>query len=150
MHHIITYWMARAIAQARHPKDSLPLTYINPPAGAIPISMEIAEQLGIVEDDRHFDIKTFGPWQIPLSVRGIRMSTRFDRTRGYTVTLSTTVWGEGTLSHPKQDGYQLEGTASLPLVGNVRAFTSAQMFELPGRKLRNCCEIFCCTGKDKE
>jgi hypothetical protein len=130
-------------------KDTLPITFIKPPAGAIPISWEIADALGVRDGDRRFDIETRGPWHMVSKCRGIRMTSKFNRSPGYTITDAVTVWGPGTLSSPRESGYQLEGRSSVPVFGKVRAFTSSQLFELPDGKLRDCCEIFCCVYSDK-
>ena len=130
-------------------KDSLPITFLRPPAGAIPISWEIADAIGIRNGDRNFEIDSRGPWQIPTACRGIRMSSKFNRLPGYVTTDAVTIWGPGTLSAPRQSGYTLEGRASIPVFGKVRAFTSSQLFELPDKSLRDCCEVFCCVYSDK-
>ena len=125
------------------PEDTLPITYLNPEP-AIPITWEIAEELNLVDEDRRFDMKCFGPWQICTSIKGVRMSTHYQPDPVYTRIKGLTVWGVGTISRPREAGYHMEGKASIPMLGKVRAFTSSQMFKLPTGELRTCAEICCC------
>lgn len=118
-------------------------TLLNPPAGAIPISQELAESLGLTGDDKRLDVETVGPWQIPVRIRGLCVTTEFDKACGYTRSKGFACFGVRTMTQPRQSGYEMEGRVS---VGGrkVRAFTSSRLFELPDGKLISAGIIFAC------
>ena len=66
-------------------------------------------------DEQRFEIKTYGPWGIVSSIRGLVIDGR-DR-----------VYGMRTMHNPKETGYQMEGW--VPVKGKKRrAFTSVADF----------------------
>lgn len=81
---------------------------------------------GTGNGERRFQIKTFGPWQIPVSVRGLAVSVSTDsNVDGYNFTWPTkaVIYGDRTLSDVRQSDYVLEGRVSIE-GKKYRAFTS--------------------------
>lgn len=117
----------------------------SPEAGAIKLSEQTANLLGITDtaDEIRGELKTFGPWRIPISYRALTTSSRWDDTRGYTIALSQTFFGPRTMTNVHQSGYVLEGRVSVN-GRKHRAFTSSQLFELPSGRLVNVATIHVC------
>lgn len=124
-------------------------TYVNPPV-ALPITEAELLALGIPQSaidagEMRGELKTFGPWHIPVSYRALCTSSVFgpDRSPCLSGTISTTLHGMRTLSSPRASGYCLEGKVSL-CGRKVRGFTSSQLFELPNGRLLNFATIHAC------
>jgi len=118
-------------------------TLLNPPAGAISISQELAESFGLTGGEKRLDVETFGPWRIPVRLRGLCVTTEFDKTCGYTRSKGFACFGVRTMTRPRESGYQMEGQVSV-MGRKVRAFTSSKLFQLPSGKLIDCGVIFAC------
>ena len=108
-------------------------TYHNPET-AIKITKEDAIAFGINPelDQQRGELKTFGVWNIPKSFKALCLSSIFDKSKGYYVTLQTTVYGQRTLTNVRQGGYELEGYVSIR-GKKYTAFTSSQLFEIEGK-----------------
>jgi len=89
------------------------------------------------------ELKTFGPWQIPVSFTALCCSNHWDRSKYPHTHGPLHVYGKRTLSRPQQSGYELEGRVSIG-GKKYRGFTSSQSFELPGGKLVNVSIIHAC------
>ena len=107
--------------------------------GALSITREELLSLGITEDDiekgeKRGVLNTYGPWCIPVSYKALCMSMVNTYPDFPSITHSKTAYGIRTLTNVKQGGYVLEGYVS---IGGKKhsAFTSSQLFELPGGKL---------------
>jgi hypothetical protein len=88
-------------------------------------------------------LKTFGPWQQPLSYTALACSQDFSVSSATEVRHQITVYGVRTLSHARQAGHELEGRVSLN-GKSYRAFTSSCLFQLPDGKLVDCAVIHVC------
>lgn len=123
--------------------DFAPLTLIQS-GGACPIRRaELKALIGaeaITEGACHIDVRTAGPWQIPVSVAGLAVTGRFNDLKHET---HVTVWGKRTMTRPKESGYTLEGQVSIA-GRKVRAFTSSQLFELEDGRLVNVGTLHLC------
>lgn len=99
--------------------------------GAVPITKEqFLEYVGTEEDIaagiKRGDVVTFGPWSIIRKYRALAVEAEWvDNT-----IVSYTLYGNRSLSSPKNMGYDLEGHVS---IGGKRrsAFTSSVPLELP-------------------
>jgi hypothetical protein len=116
----------------------------NPPAGAIPATIEQLEKLGISAEDiakgekrgKH-DVRY--PWGITISYKAIVETSRYQKD-GFKFRTYAAFYPERTLSRPVESGYHLEGYVSLG--GKKRsAFTSSQLFQLPDGRLVNVATI---------
>jgi hypothetical protein len=106
------------------PRGSLPCTLAELLAFGVPMSA--------IESDMRGELKTIGPWQIPVSYRALAMSTVYtDETRAMwsAQTDSKTVHGMRTMTQCHQEGYQLEGRVTVDGKSH-RAFTSSQLFSV--------------------
>lgn len=108
----------------------------NPPAGSIPATEEQLIALGftpeeIAAGEKRGDLKTYGPWGLPVSYRAITESRDLGE---YSKTTRARFWPVRTLSNPRESGYCLEGRVSLG-GEKVSAFTSDTLFELPDGRL---------------
>ena len=118
---------------------------------ALPITREELIAFGIPEADidkgeSRGKLKSFGPWQLPVSFTALCMScvyTPKDDAKYSSQRESETVYGIRTLQRPVQSGYQLEGRVSVN-GRKVRGFTSSQLFELPDGKLISVATIHAC------
>lgn len=124
-----------------------PIVFPNPPV-ALPVTEAQLIALGftpeqIAAGEARGEMRTFGPWSIPLSFRALCVSSRFNRGGYFTEIEETTVFGMRTLSKARQSGYELEGRVSVN-GRTVRGFTSSQMFELPDGRLFNTSTIHAC------
>lgn len=124
-----------------------PLFVLPYEAGAIPITEAQARLLftdaELEKGEARGEIKHFGPWQIIQSYRAICTSNTFNREVYPTEHGPLHVYGKRVLSHPRESGYQLEGSVSIG-GKSFRAFTSSQLFELPNGKLINAATIHAC------
>jgi hypothetical protein len=118
--------------------NTLPLTFDMAqqwPSSTIKLTAEQATALGIdiAADEIRGELKTFGPWQIPVSYKAICVSMKRGTIPGHYSESVTekTVYGPRTLSQPKQDGYCLSGKVSIN-GKSYRAFTSSELFEVNG------------------
>jgi len=102
---------------------------------AIKITKEDAILLGINPevDEQRGELKSFGPWHIPVSYKAICMDTLYQKgDYGQINPVNKTVFGIRTLTNVRQGGYELEGRVS---IGGKKytAFTSSQLFEVDGK-----------------
>lgn len=104
----------------------LPLT-LPAESGAVPIHQADLERFGI-KDDARLEVKTVGPWHIPVSITGLTVSSTMSETHwGQRTFKDYTLHGIRAMSKPKSCGYEMEGWVSLN--GKKRsAFTSSMMF----------------------
>jgi hypothetical protein len=118
------------------------LSYDNPTSGSVKATREQLHALGVTDaeieaGEKRFDIETWGCYGVIRSLKGIVETGEFVE--------GTMKWKQfysvRTMTHPKQSGYDMEGTVSL---GGVKSsgFTSSQLFELPCGKLVNVAVIF--------
>jgi len=104
--------------------------------GAYKATMEQARTfLSLVQIDAgqaHGEMKTFGPWQIPVSYTAVTASRSFEG-ESYPEKHShpLVVFGIRTMSRPRQSGYQLEGHVSIG-GKKYRAFTSSALIAIDG------------------
>jgi hypothetical protein len=106
---------------------------------SLPITAGELADLGITEKDiaageKRGNLKTSGPWNIPVSYRAICMSMINTYPDFPSITHNKTAYGIRTLTAIRQSGYELEGRVS---IGGRKysAFTSSQLFELPDGRL---------------
>lgn len=111
----------------------------NKPATALPITSEELQSMGITQEDidageKKGELKTYGPWQIPVSYRALCMSMVNTYPDFPSITHNKTSYGIRTLTNVHQGGYELEGRVS---IGGKKytAFTGSQLFELPDGRL---------------
>ena len=111
------------------------ITIENPEVGAIKISRQQAIELGINPDldQQHGELKTFGPWQIPVSYKALCLSSVYDNIKGYTDRKEVTFYGLRTMAKPVHSaGSTMEGRVSID-GKKYSAFTSSQLFEIDGK-----------------
>ena len=133
-------------------KSSLPspvLSFPNAPV-ALPVTVPQLLALGVPQSaidagEMRGEIKTFGPWHIPISYKALAISCVW-REEGYSRPKDVTVYGLRTLSKPNSSGHELEGKVSLN-GQRWRAFTSSQLFELPDKRLVNVATVHVCIGQ---
>ena len=111
-------------------------TYLNPPV-AIPIEENELVSFGIPkeaiqEGEFRGELKTYGPWQIPDSFRALCVSSEWKDSK----VSSVSIHGMRKMFNLKQSGYSLDGWVSVN-GEKYSAFTSSQLFGLPGGKLVN-------------
>jgi hypothetical protein len=94
-------------------------------------------------------MKTFGPWQIPLSYTALCTSNTFNQDVYPVEHGPLHVYGKRTLSRPRETGYQLEGAVSIG-GRKLRGFTSSQLFELPNGKLISAATIHACGAAEPQ
>lgn len=124
--------------------------------GALPITTEQAvaifgdELKGLLESgEMRGNLKTFGPWSIPLSFRAHAVSSEWvDNPSVIARRKAVTFWGERTMTHPRESGYNLEGRV---FAGGKkrRAFTSGDLLDIDGR-LVQIATIHVCMDEPKE
>lgn len=116
-------------------------------SGAVKLSDEQARALfseaEIAAGEQRGNVRTVGPWQLPVSYTALCTSNTFNRDVYPVEHGPLHVYGRRTLSRVRQSGYELEGRVS---VGGrqYRGFTSSQLFELPGGKLISAATIHAC------
>lgn len=91
-------------------------------------------QADIETGEKRGDLKTYGPWQIPVSYRALCMSMVNAYPDFPSITHSKTAYGVRTLTNIRQGGYELEGRVSIK-GKKYTAFASSQLFELPDGRL---------------
>jgi len=116
--------------------------------GAIKLTFEQATELGIdtAKDEIHGHMKTWGPWQIPVSYRALCTSSDYtpESERNYTAQRDAVhYYGFRTMCNCVQSGYAMEGRVSVN-GKSVRAFTSSDLVELPDGKLISIATIHAC------
>jgi len=117
--------------------------------GAIKLTDEQAKQLGLLDNtsgEIRGHLKTWGPWQIPVSYRALCGSVEYtpDDKRRYSAQRdSISYYGTRTLSNIRQSGHALEGTVSVN-GQKVRGFTSSDLFELSDGRLVSVATIHAC------
>ncbi len=105
------------------------------PSSVIKLTEEQALRLGI-KDHQRGNLKTTGPWNIPVSFSAIAMTAKLEKPEGHFSEFFTekTVYGLRTMSNPRSSGYELEGYVSIN--GEKRScFTSTQLFDINGTLL---------------
>ena len=95
--------------------------------------------MGITQEDidageKRGELKTYGPWSIPISYKALCMSMVNTYPDFPSITHSKISYGIRTLTNLRQSGYELEGRVSIN-GKKYSAFTSSQLFELPDGKL---------------
>jgi hypothetical protein len=118
---------------------------------ALPVTYTELNNLGITTEEiakgeARGKMKTFGPWQIPISFTALCLSVEWtpeEKRKHSAERDSETAYGIRTLSGVKQEGYCLEGRVSVN-GKKVRGFTSSQLFRLPDGKLVNVATIHAC------
>ena len=123
-------------------------TYLLPDVAPV-LTREQLINLGIPETviesgEMRGDLKTYGPWQRPISYRALATSSRWDDSKGYTKIASMTVFGMATMTNCRESGYCLEGRVSIGGKKH-RAFTSSQLFTVDGKPI-NIATIHVCGG----
>jgi hypothetical protein len=120
------------------------------PVGPLRITEEELAQLGVplikAEDGEiRGELKTFGPWCIPLSFKALCLSVEWDERNdwGCARMNHVTAYGLRTLSKVKYAAFHLEGKVTLDGRA-VRGFTTFQMFVLPNGLLLNIDVIHAC------
>ena len=122
---------------------------LNPPAGAVPATLETLAALGVTPSDIEAGEKRFqsihaGPWSICRSITAIVEETEFNPSpAGITVATRKAFYPARKCSNPRPMGYDMEGTVSL---GGKRrhVFTSSQLFELPDGRLVDVATLHLC------
>jgi hypothetical protein len=132
------------------------LHFVSPPV-ALPVTVAQLLALGIPQsaidaNEMRGEVKSHGPWQIPVSFRALCVSSVFGASLVARPRLSETVYGIRTLSKPRACGHELEGRVSVN-GKNVRGFTSSQLFALTDKpdawgkpSLFNCATIHACVN----
>jgi len=101
------------------------------PDYAVKISLNQWQQfIGGEPRDIRGELKTFGPWQIPVSYQALAISRVYPKDKSYPE--SITIYGNRTLSKTKESGYDLEGQVSID-GKKKRGFTSSVLFEVEGK-----------------
>jgi hypothetical protein len=118
-----------------------------PGTGCKPLTLEQAQSF-LTDADislgmKRGDLKTFGPWQLPVSYTALATSCDF-AAEGRPLT----VYGLRTLTKVNQSGHELEGRVSIN-GKSYRGFTSSQLFELPDGRLVSVAIIHVCMGGAK-
>ena len=140
----------RAVAgsQPSPPQPMNPIIDIaNPPAGAIPATIEQLRALGLTDADiaageKRGEMETRGPWGTISRYSAITEAKDFTEVFP-TKTARARFWPARSLENPRESGYQLEGRVSIG-GRKVRAFTASQLFELPDGRLIDVATIFAC------
>jgi hypothetical protein len=105
--------------------------HFSKPCSTIELTKEQAEKLGIdtSQDEIRGELKTFGPWSIPVSYKALCISAVYGE---YSEPQSKTIYGKRSLLNVKEDGYSLGGKVSIG-GKKYRAFTSSQLFQIEGK-----------------
>lgn len=115
---------------------------INNPEVAIKLTKKEAKFLGINPSikKQSLEIKTFGPWNIPFSVKGLCIFNEYIRKEEdfSPKKISVTLLPIRTMSNPKQRGYELEGRVSIQ-GKKYSAYTSSIMFIIDGELIEVGC-----------
>lgn len=119
-------------------------------AGATPISLEDAikffGQAAIDAGERRGEMVTVGPWSICRRYKALATTATWRP--GYSGGVDEyTIYGDRTMTRPRQGGYELEGWVSIE--GKKRScFTSSILFELPDKRLIDVAVIHVRTKKE--
>lgn len=105
--------------------------------GALPITKKELLDIGITEaqiaaGEMRGEMKTIGPWQIPVSYKAICMSREYtpkEKQRHTAETENVTLYGFRTMNKIHQSGYEIEGWISIN-GKKVSCFSASQLFEL--------------------
>ncbi len=126
-------------------KKFIPFT-TEPGVGAKPLTWDQAAQFLSIQDiitgEKRGELKTFGPWQIPVTYKALATHTNFGDVR-LGISACLTVFGPRTLTKLKESGHCLEGRVSVN-GKEYRGFTSSQLLELPNGKLVSVAIIHVC------
>jgi hypothetical protein len=128
-------------------------TWTKPVPVSLPITAEEMAALGICLDsdgDMRGSMKTYGPWQLPISYKALAMSTVYtpENLQRYSAQQEkTTAYGIRTMNNIHQSGYEIEGQTSIK-GRKYRSFSSSQLFELPNGKLANVAIIHVCIKEE--
>jgi hypothetical protein len=118
-------------------------TWFKPVPAALPITRQELIEMGISEEqiesgEARGELKTSGPWQIPVSYKALCTSSKWDaeKTADYRrgSVLSVTFYGMRTMNKIRQSGYEIEGYVSVN-GKKCSCFSSSQLFELENGKL---------------
>jgi len=117
-------------------------TWFKPVPVALPITRQELIEMGITEDqiesgEARGELKTSGPWQIPVSYKALCQSTIYtpkEKQRYSAEQEKTTVYGLRTMNNIRQSGYEIEGYVSVN-GKKCSCFSSSQLFELENGKL---------------
>jgi len=103
------------------------------PTGSIKLTKEQCEILGIdiTQDEIRGTMETVGPWNIVRSYKALCISNTYDKSGMFPKLIKTEIFGNRTLSNPKQSGYHLDGYIS---IGGKKysAYTSDVLIEVDG------------------
>jgi len=106
------------------------------PSSTIKLTEKQANELGILisDDDQQGELKTFGPWNIPVSFKTIAVSAKWGIIEGHfsKSCIEKTVYGIRTMTNLRQSGYELEGYVSINGKKHT-CFTSSELFEVNGK-----------------
>lgn len=86
-------------------------------------------------------LKTFGPWQIPLSYKALAMSCDFGK--------FARLYGLRTMTNIRESGYDLEGRVSIA-GRKYRAFTSSMLMQRSDGSLCSVATIHVCIPRKEE
>jgi hypothetical protein len=105
-------------------------------SSVIKLTKEQAIQLGIDpnEEEQRGELKTRGPWNIPISYQAVCISAVYNRESYPIKCLSKTVYGLRKMSNMRESGYSAEGRVSVN-GKKYTCFTSSQLFEVDGKLL---------------
>lgn len=119
----------------------------NPPAGAIPATLEQLAALGftpaeIEAGEKRGTLETRGPWGMCSAFTAPVERAEFGDGEGYRYGKKwVEFYAPRRMSNPRSCGYDLEGHISLA-GRRVSAFTASQLFQLPDGRLVDCAVIF--------
>lgn len=106
------------------------------PSSVIKLTDEQAKQIGIdiTKDEILGDLKTWGPWNIPISFKTIAVSANYGIPEGHftTTCIDKTVYGIRTMTNVRESGYCLEGYVSIK-GKKYSCFSSSELFEINGK-----------------
>jgi hypothetical protein len=116
--------------------------------GALPITRKELIDIGVPESDidagcSQGDLKTFGPWQLPISYQAIVISKEYtpEASRRFTAeTEMALMFGYRKMRNIRQSGYEIEGWLSIG-GKRVSGFSASQLLELEDGKLINIATI---------
>lgn len=122
--------------------------------GALPITKKELIDIGITEKqiaagEMRGEMKTIGPWRIPVSYRSVCMSIVYNRETWQTKTENVTMYGFRTMNKIHQSGYEIDGWVSIH-GKKVSCFSSSQLFELETGELINIAIIHARIRKGEE
>lgn len=100
----------------------------------VPITKKEAIRLSIdpTKDKKEFYLKTRGPWNIILKLSGLAVEYIYEPGEIFNKKSKIIIYGERTLSRPRQMGYAMHGHVSIDSK-REGAFTTTQLFEVEGK-----------------